>query len=148
MQRMFSLTVVLLGLTAAHAQTGMQLNDQTSSGTGVAADPLSVATSPLPSSQGSALGGGATGPVTGTTNAAGSSASITAPASTNPQAPLQLRGEAPDASTQAAKSATSASGSAAGPAFSGAICGPLVPSTDGGSVNVTELAGGGSLNGC
>jgi hypothetical protein len=63
-----------------------------------------------------------------------------------------LRGEAPDASTQAAKSTTSASGSAAGsaagPAFSGAICGPLVPSTDGGSVNVTELAGGGSLNGC
>jgi len=91
MQRMFSLTVVLLGLTAAHAQTGMQLNDQTSSGTGVAADPLSVATSPLPSSPGSTLGGGATGPV---------------------------------------------------------ICGPLVPSTDGGSVNVTELAGGGSLNGC
>jgi len=40
MQRMFSLAVVLLGLTAAHAQTGMQLNDQTSSGTGVAADPL------------------------------------------------------------------------------------------------------------
>jgi hypothetical protein len=63
---------------------------------------------------------------------------------------LQLPGEAPDSSSSsaartAASSSTSASsaGRAGGP-----ICGPAVPTTDGGSVNLTSVVPGVSLNGC
>jgi hypothetical protein len=49
MQRTLILAIVLFGFAAAHAQTGVQVNGQTSSntGAGVASDPLSVPTSSL-----------------------------------------------------------------------------------------------------
>jgi hypothetical protein len=76
----------------------------------------------------------------GRTNGSASSA-----ASTDPEIPVQLPGEASNTSTQTAKTTTSASGSsagtAAGTASSSTSCGPQVPSTDGGSVNLTEIAG-------
>jgi hypothetical protein len=55
---------------------------------------------------------------------------------------LLLPGEIPDTSTQAASTTAAAPGSAS------AVCPPPVPSTDGGSANLTEIAGGASLGGC
>ena len=137
MQRTFTFifAVVLLGLTTAHAQTGIQLSDQTSVGSGtVASDPLSIPTSSLPSSQDGA----------GTSGSGSASSS-----STDPEIPVLLPGEASNTSTQTASTTTSASGSSAGKAASSSSsCGPQVPSTDGGSVNLTEIAGGLSLGGC
>jgi hypothetical protein len=121
---------------------GGALNGQTNSnGSGVASDPLSVPTSPLPSSPGSAVvvGGAQTGSTTvatGTGGGTGATASITAPASTNPQLPLLLPGEVASTSTQTAKVMTRGAGTA-----SSTICAPPVPSTDGGSANLSEVFG-------
>jgi hypothetical protein len=121
---------------------GGALNGQTNSnGSGVASDPLSVPTSPLSSSPGSAavVGGAQTGSTTvGTGTGVGTSAtaSITAPASINPQSPLLLPGEAPSTSTQTAKVTTRGAGTP-----SNTICPPPVPSTDGGSANLSEVFG-------
>jgi hypothetical protein len=146
MQRTLLFAVVLIGLTAAHAQTGTSTQSSSSGGAAVASDPLSVPTSARPS-QGSSLGvGGSTigSASTGTASVAGASASIAAPASINPQSPLQLPGEAPGTSTQGPTGSSAAA--AAGTPL--AICGPPVPSTDGGSANITDLAGSASLGGC
>ena len=143
MQRTLLFVIVLVGLTAAHAQSSTQ--SSSSGGTAVASDPLSVPTSSLPS-QGSSLGvGGSTiGSVsTGTASVAGASASIAAPASISPQSPLQLPGEAPNTSTQGSVGTSAAAASAPS-----AICGPPVPSTDGGSANITDLMGSAPLGGC
>jgi hypothetical protein len=145
MQRtlIFALAVLAVGFSTAHAQSGLGLSGQTSvtsSTIGAASDPLSVPTSTLPASKGAASGGGSTGATNGSA------------ASTDPEIPVQLSGEASNTSTQAANTTTSASGSpagtATGAASSSTSCGPQVPSTDGGSVNLTEIAGGLSLNGC
>jgi hypothetical protein len=66
---------------------------------------------------------------------------MNAATTTSPQLPLLLRGEIPDTSTQAANATASA------PAPPSPICAPPVPSTDGGSANLSEIAGL-SLNGC
>jgi hypothetical protein len=66
---------------------------------------------------------------------------MNAATTTSPQLPLLLRGEIPDTSTQPANATASA------PAPPSPICAPPVPSTDGGSANLSEIAGL-SLNGC
>jgi hypothetical protein len=76
-----------------------------------------------------------TGSASGTTGATGS-------ASGSSQTPLLLPGEIPDTSTQAASTTAAASSSAS------SVCPPPVPSTDGGSANLTEIAGGASLGAC
>jgi hypothetical protein len=65
----------------------------------------------------------------------------TSSASGSPQSPLLLPGEIPDTSTQAAST------TAAAPSSPSPVCPPPVPSTDGGSVNLTEIAGA-SFGGC
>jgi hypothetical protein len=140
MQCSFIVAIVLFSLAAAHAQTGGQVNGQTSnSGSVVASDPLSVPTSSLPSSPGLALavGGAPTGSTTaatGTGVGTSAAASITAPASINPQSSLLLPGEASSTSPQTAKVTTRAAGTP-----SSTICPPPVPSTDGGSANLSEV---------
>lgn len=122
--------------------TGGAQNGQTNSiGSGVASDPLSVPTSTLPSSPGSAAvaGGAQTGSTTvaaGTGGGTSATASITAPASIDPQLPLLLPGEVASTSTQSAKVMTRGAGTA-----SNTICPPPVPSTDGGSANLSEVFG-------
>jgi hypothetical protein len=143
MQRMFIFAAIFLGLTAAHAQTS-------GSASGIGADPLSVPTQTLPSSFG-AGGGGAVGGSTAVGVGASAASSITAPASTNPQSALQLPGETADTSTDAAKVTTRAAvgGSSGSPSSSSSStsCTLSVPSTDGGSANLTDILGGGSLTG-
>ena len=86
---------ITAAVTAAQAQTA---SDQTTSGgTGVGSDPLSVPTSSL--STGSSFSTGSTGSgATGSNGASGISAS----SSNTSQVPLQLSGETPNTSTQAA----------------------------------------------
>jgi hypothetical protein len=54
---------------------------------------------------------------------------------------LQMPGEKPDSSAQAANT------TAAAPGPSSPICAPPVPTSDGGSVNLSEIAGA-SFGGC
>jgi hypothetical protein len=168
MQRTFFIIAVsALGITTAPGQTVPQLNGQTSSSEStvasdtlgiptssppstplsgpvigsVEADPLSIPTSSLASAPSPSSGSGS-GPSTTTTGLAiGGPGGMNAATTTSPQLPLLLRGEIPDTSTQAANATASA------PAPPSPICAPPVPSTDGGSANLTEIAGL-SLNGC
>jgi hypothetical protein len=145
MQRTLILAIVLFGFAAAHAQTGVQVNGQTSSntGAGVVSDPLSVPTSSLstlPSLSSSSSSNGSTTPAIGATSVNGGS--FSASSSNRSQLPLELPGEGSDTSTQAASTTATAPGPPS------TICTPPVPSTDGGSANLTELVGGMSLNGC
>jgi len=172
MQRTFFIIAVsALGITTAHGQTVLQLNGQTSgSESAVASETLGIPTSPPPSTSSSspAIGsvgsdplgvptsslGSASSPSSGSSSGASSGSATTtglasggpgamnAAATTSPQSPLLLRGEIPDTSTQAASATASA------PASPSPICAPPVPSTDGGSANLTEIAGVVSLNGC
>jgi hypothetical protein len=152
MKSRFIVAAILLGLTAAHAQTGGEETDQTSdSGSSIASDPLSLPAQTLPSSGPGIGGGGATGgsttPAIGT--GAGATASITAPASTSPQSALQLPGETADTSTQAANVTTRAAvGGSSVSSSTGTSCQVTVPSTDGGSANLTEAFGSSASNGC
>lgn len=143
MQRTFAiiLSTTLLAMTTAAAQTNAQFSGQSSGASGtVASDPLTIPASPLPSST-PGSGAGTSGSSAERTGGGATSAS------SDPEIPLQLPGEASDTSTQTAN--TTASGSAAGGgSASSTSCGPQVPSTDGGSANITEIAGGLSLNGC
>ena len=143
MQRIFIFfAVVLFGLSAAHAQT---------SGSSIGTDPLSVPAQTLPTSSGGGGGGGAVGGSTAAAAGAGGSiSSITAPALTNPQSALQLPGETANASTDGAKVTTRAtvSGSSGAPSSQSPSCQAAVPSTDGGSVNLTGIFGGTSSGGC
>jgi hypothetical protein len=157
MKLAFIIAVAFLGITTAQAQqaqTVLQPNGQTSSsGTTVGSDPLSVPTSSLSSGSsgssaspsgtstgGGSAGGGSAGSAT-TGASAGGASGATGSASTSSQSPVLLPGEIPDTSTQAASTTAAAPGPPA------PICGPSVPSTDGGSANLTEIAGA-SLGGC
>ncbi|HZR75453.1 hypothetical protein [Bradyrhizobium sp.] len=127
MQRSILTAAVLLGIiTTAHAQTA----------TGAATDPLSVPTSPLPfssffagTSAAATSGSSTSGP------AGGSSSGISAPASRSSQVPRQLPGEGLDNATQ------SAGTTAAAPSVPSTICPPSIPTTDGGSANITVIDG-------
>jgi hypothetical protein len=146
MQRMFILAVIFLGLSVAHAQTS-----GSASTSSIGTDPLIVPTQTLPSSFG-AGGGGAVGGSTAVGVGASAASSITAPASTNPQSALQLPGETANTSTDAAKVTTRAAvgGSSGSPSSSSSStsCQVSVPSTDGGSANLTDIFGGASSGGC
>jgi hypothetical protein len=131
MQRLFIIAIMFLGITAAKGQTVVQLNGQTNSSETIGSDPLSIPASALPSGSGSGSGS-----VSGSSAANGSASG----ASTS-QSPLLLPGEMPDTSAQGATTTATAPGAPA------PICPPPVPSTDGGSANLTEIAGA-SLNGC
>jgi hypothetical protein len=137
MRRCFIFAIMLLGTTTAHAQTGAPVG-------GVIADPLKctdigIAAVSSPSS------GSASGTTSGSTttngSAVGGTGAISTPASTNPQSPLILPGEIPDTSTQAASTTATA------PGPSSPMCPPPVPSSDGGSANLSEIAGV-PINGC
>lgn len=141
MQRMILIAIVVFGSTTAHAQTA------TNTGT----DPLSAPTTSLPSTSSfsstsptATTSGAATtatgsptvnGSVATTGLAGGGTGSIDASSGRSSQAPLELPGEGLEASTQ------SASTTAAAPAASSTICPPSIPSTDGGSANITEIDG-------
>jgi hypothetical protein len=128
MQLVFIIAIMFLGITTAQGQTVLQPNGQTnSSESAVGSDPLGAPTSSLPSVPSPSPASGAAG---ATSSASGIS-----------QSPLLLPGEIPDTSTQAASTTATAPGS---PSL---ICPPPLPSTDGGSVNLSEIAGA-SLGGC
>ncbi len=136
MRRTFLTTIICLALiTAAHAQTM----------TNAGSDPLSVPTSTLPSSSSArtSAGGSTSSPAGAAVNGSvatgssvGSSSAIGAPGSRNPQAPLQLSGEAPNNLTQAPSTTA-----AAAPSAPSTICPPSIPTTDGGSANITVIDG-------
>lgn len=144
MQRFFIIAIMLLGITAAQGQTALQPNGQTnSSESAVGSDPFSVPTSSLPpmsssspaSQFGTASGSPtAAGSARGPTGATGSATGIS-------QSPVLLPGEIPDTSSQAARTTATA------PSSPSSICPAPVPTTDGGSANLSEMAGA-SLNGC
>jgi hypothetical protein len=137
MQLVFIIAIMFLGITTAQGQTVLQ-NGQT-----VGSDPLSVPTSSLPSvsspSSASQFGTPSGSPTT--TGSASGATGATSSASGISQSPLLLPGEIPDTSTQAASTTATA------PSTPSPICPPPVPSTDGGSANLSEIAGA-SLNGC
>ena len=122
MRHLFLIAIMAIGLTTAKAQT---------TSTTVGSDPLSVPTATLPAGplgiSGSATGGSASGTST--------------PSSSSSQVPLQLPGETPNRSTQSAATTAAAPNHSAAP-----ICPPPVPTSDGGSANLTGMVGG-SLNG-
>jgi hypothetical protein len=166
------IAAAVLGIaTAAHAQTGFQTNGQTQTNGQIQSngqparvqgsaqtnaqtngsssinpteansgiDPLAVPTSSVPtgsSAPSSTSGGGGV-----TTGSAGSTAGISASANTNPQAPLQLSGENLNISPQAPATTGSA------PSHASPACPPSIPTTDGGSANLSPMVGG-SLGGC
>jgi hypothetical protein len=131
----FIIAIMLLGITTAQGQQGqtvMQLNGQTNSGgSAVGSDPLGVPSSSLTS---------ASSPST-TTGSTSSARETTGSASATSQSPLLLPGEIPDTSTQGASTTATAPGSPS------PTCPLAVPATDGGSANLTEIAGA-SLGGC
>ena len=158
MRRVFIMAIMLLGITTAQGQTVLQMNGQTNSSAGranssesaVGSDPLNVPTSSVPSvsspslssQSGTASGSPATtGSAGGGAGAASSASGTVGSASTSSQSPLLLPGEIPDTSTQAASMSATAPGSLS------PICPPPVPSTDGGSANLSEMAGA-SLGEC
>jgi hypothetical protein len=134
MRHSFLIAITVFGITTAQAQTA------STSGNGVGSDPLSVPTASLPMGSSSPSGSASGGPVT-TGSASGSTAGISASPSSNPQAPLLLPGEMPNRSSQAAVATGAAS------SRSSSTCPPPVPTTDGGSANLTDMVGG-SLSGC
>ena len=131
MRILFLIAIMASGITMAQAQTA--------STTGTGSDPLSVPTQPLPS--GASGGGSAAAGGVGTSGGTGAS-NISASSSNTSQVPLQLPGETPNTSTQSATSTAATSSHATSP-----ICPPPVPTSDGGSANLTEIAGL-SLGGC
>jgi hypothetical protein len=143
MKLLFGIAIMFLGVAAAHGQTALQPSGQTNgSGSTAASGPLSVPTSSLPSgsSSSSGTGSGSAGGAGGT----GSQAPLVLPGemttSGASQSSQQLPGETPETATQAARTTASA------PAASSPTC-VSVPSTDGGSANLTEIAGA-ALDGC
>ena len=135
MRRILIVAIMFLGVTTAQGQTVSQLNGQSNGTAGaVGSDPLGVPTSPLsslPSPSGSQA----------TTGSASGAAGATNTASVSSQSPLLLPGEIKGTSTQAASTTATAPGAPS------PICPPPVPSTDGGSANLSEMAGA-SLSGC
>jgi hypothetical protein len=144
MRVLFLIAITTFGITTAQAQTA--------STAGVGSDPLSVPTQSSPSGFSFSTGFGTSGrgSITATGSAAvggvsasgGAGTSGISASSSNTQVALQLLGETPNSSTQSAASTAAASSHAASP-----ICPPPVPTSDGGSANLTDMVGG-SLNGC
>jgi hypothetical protein len=162
MRRVFIIAIMFLGITAAQGaqgQTVVQMNGQTNSGEQTSSGGQtgnnqtaagSVAASPSPSasaasstspSGASSESSTATGSAKGSAGGTGSGGSSGSGSGTTSQAPLLLPGEVPETSTQAAATTATVPGS-----FS-PMCPPPVPSTDGGSVNLSEIDGM-SLGGC
>jgi hypothetical protein len=155
MRYIFPIATLFLGIAAANAQTTSQTgaNSQATTTQNVVttrnsgADPLSVPTSPLPTESAPASpGSSSTASTNGTSTASGpadgSTSGISASPSNTSQQPLLLPGETPNKSAQAPlTTATTLAG------HSSNICAPPVPSTDGGSAHLTEMAGI-SLDGC
>jgi hypothetical protein len=149
MRPLFLIAIMAFGITTVQAQT------TSTGGNQVGSDPLSVPTSSLPKGSSSSTGSISAGTANGSTTATGSfgasagatggnsASGITASSSNTSQVPLQLPGEAPNTSSQAA---TSTAG-AASHSSSSTVCPPSVPTSDGGSANLTDMVGG-SLNGC
>jgi hypothetical protein len=143
MRHIFLIAITVFGITTAQAQMAP------TSGSGVGSDPLSVPTSSLPTGSSSSSGSASGGPVTaggnsGTANANGTAngtAGVSASPSSNPQAPVLLPGEMGNTSSQAPNA------TAASPSRASTICPPPVPTTDGGSANLTDMVGE-SLSGC
>ena len=150
MKLVFIIAIVFLGLTTAQGQTALPPNSQINSSAGaVGSDPLSAPASSLPSmsspSPASQFGTASRSPT-----ATGSASGATGATSSGPggsqspslsQSPLLLPGEMPNPYTQAASTTATA------PTAPAPICPPPVPSTDGGSANLSGMAGV-SLNGC
>jgi hypothetical protein len=177
MERILVPIIILLGITAAHAQTGVQTNGAlNASGTGAVAAPCTASGLSFGGTAANISAGAATalagcanvqlnGPATSTLPAGGSTlnagtgtaatgqfgavGSISTPAATNPQGALQLPGEASNNATQAPSATTSAAGgaSAGGGLFSGTLCGPTI-ATNSGVSNPAGLFGGVSAGGC
>jgi hypothetical protein len=137
MRLLFLIVIMAFGVTNAQAQTA--------STAGVGSDPLSVPTQSLPSglslSTGFGTGSVAIGSGVGVSGRTGTSG-ISAPSSNTSQVPLLLPGETPNTSTQSAASTATALSHPASP-----VCPPAVPTSDGGSANLTGMVGG-SLSGC
>jgi hypothetical protein len=92
--------------------------------------------------------GGAAAGSTTTGFAPGAAApGISASASLNPQAAVQLPGESSNTSTQGANTTASSAGSGRG-ASSTMPCSPAIPSTTGTGASAGELFGAASLGGC
>jgi hypothetical protein len=143
MKLVFGIAIMFLGIAAAQGQSASQPNGQTgSSASAAASDPLSVPTASLPS--GSSSSGTGSGSAGGAAGGTGSQGPLVLPGEMSTsgasQSPSLLPGEIPETSTQGASTTASA------PAASSPTC-VSVPSTDGGSANLTEIAGA-SLDGC
>jgi len=139
MRRTLIMASIFIGISAAHAQT-VQPNQPPSQAV-VHSDPLNLPTASLPLVSPS-LSAHPTGTGRNTPNGAKSApGAMSAAPSTNPETPLQMPGEKPDDSSQAAST------TAAAPGPPSPICPPPVPSSDGGSVNLSEIAGA-LLGGC
>jgi hypothetical protein len=144
MKLVFGIAIMFLGIAAAQDQTALPPSGQTNSGANaVGSDPLSVPASSLPSGSSPSSGGGSAGGGAGGTGSA-SQGPLLLPgemsSSGTSQSAQQLPGEIPEVSTQGASTTASA------PAASSPTC-VSVPSTDGGSANLTEIAGA-ALDGC
>ena len=145
MQRTLMIAMIFLGTASAQGQTAP--NGQTASGEdndGI--DPLSVPVSSSPTASSSLLGSTSgitigTAPTITTGSGNGGPGAMSAAGTTSSQAPLLGPGEILDTSTQAASTTAAAPGPPA------PVCPPPVPSTDGGSANLSEIAGP-SLGGC
>ena len=144
------IAIMFLGLTTAQGQTVLQQNGQTNSSAAVGPDLSSVPASSLPSesssSQASQFGaasgsGSPSSPSSTASRPASDATGASSSGSGTSQSPLLLPGEIPDTSTQAASTTATA------PSASSPSCPPPVPSSDGGSANLTEIAGA-SLGGC
>ena len=136
MKRVFIFATMLW---LAAFETAQAQGTQTGSSGTVASDPLSLPTSTIPLSGGSATGSGSVG-------------GMNSAASINLQTAVQLPGETPNTATQAPNTTASApAGSSAASGSAGAssstLCSSSVPSTAGG-LNAESLAGGISTNGC
>jgi hypothetical protein len=144
MKLVFIIAIMFLGITTAQGQQGQtvsQPNGQTNgNGSTIGSDPLSVATSSLSSASPASQSGTSAGSAAGNRSASGVTGA-TGSASATSQSPLLLPGEIPDTSTQAASTTATAPGSPS------PTCPLAVPATDGGSANLTEIAGA-SLGGC
>jgi len=158
MRFVFLIAIMFLGITTAQGQTVVQPNGQVNSGAtagtngseanssasvvGLGGSPggpsssLSSLSSPSPASRTGSGAGSSTA-----SGSAGGAAGATGSASGASQAPLLLPGEIPDTSTQGAITTATA------PGPSSPVCPPPVPSTDGGSAHLSEMAGI-SLGGC
>jgi len=146
MRRTILMTKIFLG-TIGSAAVGIapwSINTAHAQGTAIQTDPLAVPTESLSSNSGTSSSGtserstASNGSTTGTASGGSTSRSS--------QTGVQLPGEGLNTSTQAPSTTSAASSTAAARGSSLTIC-PSIPTTDGGSANITEI-GGFSAGGC